>query len=64
MSNQFRDGDKKVEIGGNKYTWTLTKSERSSLDSKALKEELPDVFGKYSKKSVVMTLKKSVIEEV
>ena len=64
MSNQFRDGDKKVEIGGNKYTWTLTKSERSSLDSKALKEELPDVFGKYTKKTEVLSLKKSIIEEV
>lgn len=64
MSNQFRDGDKKVEIGGKKYTWTLTKSERSSLDSKALKEELPDVFGKYTKKTEVLSLKKSVIEEV
>ena len=64
MSNQFRDGDKKVEIGGKKYTWTLTKSERSSLDSKALKEELPDVFGKYTKKTEVLSLKKSIIEEV
>lgn len=63
MSNQFRDGDKKVEIGGKKYTWTLTKSERSSLDSKALKEELPDVFGKYTKKTEVLSLKKSIIEE-
>lgn len=63
MSNQFRDGDKKVEIGGKKYTWTLTKSERNSLDSTALKKELPDVFGKYQKKSEVYTLKKSIIEK-
>lgn len=64
MSNQFRDGDKKVEIASKKYTWTLTKSERNSLDSTALKNELPDVFGKYQKKSEVYTLKKSIIEEV
>lgn len=64
MTGQFRDGDKKVEIGGKKYTWTLTKSERNSLDSTALKKDLPDVFGKYTKKSEVYSLKKSLIEEV
>lgn len=63
MTTQFRDGDKKVEIGGKKYTWTLTKSERNSLDSTALKKDLPDVFGKYTKTSEVYTLKKSMIEE-
>jgi predicted phage-related endonuclease len=57
MVNQFRDGDKKVEIGTSKYTWTLTKSERNSLDSTALKKELPDVFKKYTKVSEVYTLK-------
>ena len=66
MINQFRDGDKKVEIGGKKYTWTLTKSERSSLDSTTLKKELPDVFSKYTKITNVYTLKTSEIvpEEV
>ena len=64
MSDQFRDGDKKVEITGSKYTWTLTKSERTSLDSTTLKKELPDVFGKYSKKTEIYSLKKSIIEEV
>lgn len=60
MCGQFRDGDKKVEITGSKYTWTLTKSERIGLDSTTLKKELPDVFSKYSKKSEVYTLKKSI----
>lgn len=64
MSGQFRDEDKKVEIPGKKYTWTLTKSERNSLDSTALKNDLPDVFGKYQKKTEVFSLKKSIIEEV
>ena len=64
MSEQFRDGDKKVEIPSKKYTWTLTKSVRNSLDSTALKKELPDVYGKYQKQSEVLTLKKAVIEEV
>ena len=64
MVNQFRDGDKKVEIGTSKYTWTLTKSERNSLDSTALKKELPDVFKKYTKVSEVYTLKTSEVENV
>jgi predicted phage-related endonuclease len=62
MSEQFRDGDKKVEIAGKKYTWTLTKSERNGLDSTALKKDLPDVFGKYTKKTEVYSLKKSIME--
>ena len=63
MTTQFRDGDKKVEIPGKKYTWTLTKSERNSLDSKSLKAELPDVFGKYTKTTEVYSLKKSLTEK-
>lgn len=63
MKSQFRDGDKKVEIASKKYTWTLSKSERNSLDSTKLKKELPDVFTKYSKKSEVYTLKTVAIEE-
>ena len=62
MSNQFRDGDKKVEIGGSKYTWTLTKSIRSSIDTTKLKKELPDVASKYNKETEVLSLKKSIIE--
>lgn len=62
MVTQFRDGDKKVEIGTNKYTWTLTKSERSSLDSTTLKKELPDVFKKYTKTTDVYTLKTTEIK--
>ena len=63
MKTQFRDGDKKVEIASKKYTWTLSKSERNSLDSTKLKKELPDVFTKYSKKSEVYSLKTVAIEE-
>lgn len=65
MSGLFRDGDKKVEITGNKYTWTLSKSERNSVDSTRLKKEKPEIFSEYSKKKTeVLTLKKSIIEEV
>lgn len=63
MFTQFREGDKKVEIGGNKYTWTLTKSTRNTLDSTTLKKELPDVYSKYVKQSEVCSLKKSLIQE-
>lgn len=63
MKSQFRDGDKKVEITSKSYTWTLSKSERNSLDSTKLKKELPDVFTKYSKKSEVYSLKTVAIEE-
>lgn len=64
MIGQFRDGDKKVEIAGKKFVWTLSRSDRTSLDNKTLKEELPDVFNKYSKTTPVYTLKTAEIEEV
>ena len=62
MSGQFRDGDKKVEIAGKKYTWTLSKSIRKTVDNDALKED--GIYEDYLKESETMTLKKSVIEEV
>lgn len=61
MSGQFRDGDKKVEIGGKKYIWTLTRSVRKSVDNNALKEA--GIYEDYLKESETLTLKKSVIEE-
>ena len=62
MSGQFRDGDKKVEIAGKKYTWTLTKAIRKSVDNDALKAA--GLYEQYLKESESLTLKKSVIEEV
>lgn len=61
MSEQFRDGDKKVELAGKKYTWTLTKSVRTTVDSDALKKA--GLYEQYSKKSESLTLKKARIEE-
>lgn len=61
MSGQFRDGDKKVEISGKKYTWTLTRSVRKTVDNDALKED--GIYEDYLKESETMTLKKSAIEE-
>ena len=63
MTSQFRVGDKKVEIAGKRYSWTLTKSERSSFDSKTLAKDLPDVFKKYAGKTETYSLKKAAIEE-
>lgn len=60
LSTKFRDGDKKVELPGTKYTWTVTKSERSAIDTTALKKDLPDVCSKYMKKTEVISLKKSI----
>lgn len=62
MSGQFRDGDKKVEITGKKYTWTLTKASRTSVNTDALKKD--GIYEKYSKMTETLTLKKEVIEEV
>lgn len=64
MIGQFRDGDKKVEIASKKFTWTLTKSERSSIDTTTLKKELPDVASKYMKVTEVYSLKTTELEEV
>lgn len=60
MSGQFRDGDKKVEIAGKKYTWTLTKSVRTTVDSGALKDA--GLYEQYSKKSESYSLKKALME--
>lgn len=62
MISQFREGDKKVEIATNKYAWTLTKSERSTIDTTTLKKELPDVAKKYTKVSEVYSLKTAEVE--
>lgn len=60
MGGLFRDGDNKVETETKRYTWTLSKSARNSLDSTKLKKELPDVYSKYVKHSEVLTLKKTM----
>lgn len=54
---QFREGDKKVEIKGSAYTWTLSKSTRTDIDKKALEED--GLLDKYSKQfeSFRMTVK-------
>lgn len=46
---QFRDGDKKIEIKGSTYTWTVSRSETTTIDKKAL--EADGLLEKYQKKS-------------
>ncbi len=62
MAGQFRDGDKKVEIAGKKYTWTLTKAIKKTVDSDALKDA--GLYDQYTKTSESYTLKKAQLEEV
>ena len=64
MATQFRPGDKKVEIAGKGYAWTLTKSEKKSFDDKSLAKDLPEVYEKYAGKTETYTLKKALLEEV
>lgn len=47
--SQFRDGDKKVEIKGATYTWTVSRSETTGVDKDALKAD--GLLDKYTKKS-------------
>ena len=47
--SQFRDGDKKVEIKGATYTWSIARSETTTIDKKAL--EADGLLDKYQKKT-------------
>ena len=47
--SQFRDGDKKVEVKGATYCWTVSRSETPGVDKDALKAD--GLLDKYSKKT-------------
>ncbi len=47
--SQFREGDKKVELKGSTFTWTVSRSETTTIDQKAL--EADGLLDKYQKKS-------------
>lgn len=47
--SQFRDGDKKVEVKGSTYCWTISRSSTTTVDKDALKAD--GLLDKYSKKS-------------
>lgn len=46
---QFREGDKKVEVKGETYTWSISRSETTSIDKKAL--EADGLLEKYQTKT-------------
>lgn len=47
--SQFRDGDEKVELKGSTLTWTVSRSETTTIDKKAL--EADGLLDKYQKKT-------------
>ena len=47
--SKFRDGDKKVEIPGSKYTWTVSRTETTGIDKDALTAD--GLLEKYSKRT-------------
>ena len=47
--SQFRDGDKKVELKGSTFTWTVSRSETTTIDKKAL--EADGLLEKYQTKT-------------
>ena len=47
--SKFRDGDKKVEIKGGTYVWTVSKTESTSIDKDALAAD--GLIDKYTKKT-------------
>lgn len=46
----FRDGDKKVEVKGDKYTWTISRGERVTINKDKLEED--GLLNKYSTSEV------------
>lgn len=46
---EFKDGDAKVEVKGEKYTWVVSRSERVDIDRAALEND--GLLNKYSKTS-------------
>ena len=58
---QFRDGDKKVSIKGQRYEWVLSKSTTTELDKEALKAD--GLFERYNKEKINYRLTTSEIKE-
>lgn len=60
---QFRDGDKTVKYGSARSTYTVTRADRSSIDTKALKAEKPEIYNAYVRTTTTDTLKVTVNKE-
>ena len=58
---QFRDGDEKVAIRGQRYEWVLSKSVSTDIDKTALKKD--GLLEKYSKPKISYRFTQSLIEK-
>ena len=58
---QFRDGDKKVSIRGEKYEWNVSRSETSEIDKDGLKAD--GLLAKYTRAKVSYRITTKDIEE-
>ena len=58
---QFRDGDNKVSIKGQRYEWVLSKSSTTELDKESLKAD--GLYEKYIKEKINYRLTTSEIKE-
>lgn len=58
---QFRDGDKKVSIRGEKYEWNVSLSETSEIDKDSLKAD--GLLDKYTRAKVSYRITTKTIEE-
>ena len=58
---QFRDGDKKVSIRGEKYEWNVSRSEISEIDKDGLKAD--GLLAKYTRAKVSYRITTNAIEE-
>ena len=59
MVDQFRDGDKQVVVNGQATKWTLTRSERTTVNTDALKKA--GLYDTYTQTKTTLTLKKTAI---
>lgn len=58
---QFRDGDKKVSIRGEKYEWNVSRSETSEIDKDGLKAD--GLLAKYTRAKVSYRITTKAIKE-
>lgn len=58
---QFRDGDKKVSIKGNKYEWNVSRTESTEIDKDGLKAD--GLLAKYTRAKINYRITTKAIEE-
>lgn len=58
---QFRDGDKKVSISGNKYEWSVSRTESTEIDKDGLKAD--GLLEKYTRAKTNYRITTSLIKE-